>query len=128
MNGGEGGCRARAAANMTGGLAAGEDAIDYDVGIPDELRKSVLFDEKEHCPARDNCEADSALRGCEFFEGRVVLGGERVSELEYLCRRSRAGIGTPSQPVQIVRPRLHHPAALRQMLRIIVGRANRISL
>jgi hypothetical protein len=49
MNGGEGGCRARAAADMAGGPATGEDATDYDVGIPDELRKSVLFDGKEHC-------------------------------------------------------------------------------
>jgi hypothetical protein len=49
MNGGEGGCRQRAAVDMVGGPAPGKDATDYDVGILDKLRKSVLFDEKDHC-------------------------------------------------------------------------------
>jgi hypothetical protein len=34
---------------MAGGPATGEDATDYDVGILEKLRKSVLFDEKDHC-------------------------------------------------------------------------------
>jgi acyl-CoA synthetase (AMP-forming)/AMP-acid ligase II len=37
---------------MAGGPAAGEDATDYFVGIPDELRKSALFDKKDHCGSK----------------------------------------------------------------------------
>jgi hypothetical protein len=34
---------------MADGPATGKDATDYDVGILDEPRKSVLIDEKDHC-------------------------------------------------------------------------------
>jgi len=69
MKGGEGDCRARAAACMAGGPATGEDATDYDVGIPDELRKCVLFDEKEHCRVKAHV-ADRKNRVVKYSNGR----------------------------------------------------------
>jgi len=43
-NGGDG-----LAADMAGGPPTGEDAADYDLGIPEGLCKYVLSDQKEHC-------------------------------------------------------------------------------
>jgi hypothetical protein len=69
---------------MAGSPATGEDATAYFFRTPGELCKSGLFDEKD----------------------------PSGSKLEYVCRFSHAGIGTPFQCVQITRPSLHHPAPL----------------
>jgi hypothetical protein len=73
----------------------GEDATDYFVRTPGGLRKSVLFDEKEHRVVKARLD-DRKDRVVKYGDGRSK---PRLSALEYLCRLSPAGIGTPFQPV-----------------------------
>ncbi len=66
-----------------GGPATGEDATDYVVGIPDEPRKCVLFDEKEHCGVKVKAHVVDR-------KDRVVKYGNRLSRRRPVQRNSEA--------------------------------------
>jgi len=69
----------------------GEDATDYFVGTRGGLRKSVLFDEKEHRVVKPRL-GDRKDRVVKYGDGQLK---QRLSALKYLRRVSHAGIGTP---------------------------------
>jgi hypothetical protein len=82
---------------MAGGPAMGEDATDYFVRTPGNLRKSVLFDEKEQRAVNARL-GDRKVRVANYGDGRYT---PRLSALEYLCHLSRASIATPFQRVRV---------------------------
>jgi hypothetical protein len=69
---------------MAGGPATGEDATDYEVGIPDELRKSVLFDGKEHCGVKAHV-VDRKDRVVKYGKGLSADGRYSETLQRNLC-------------------------------------------